>query len=470
MPKRNSGGSFFHNRRLSKSVEARITVHIADVLQRQRFIIRLCKALILYGAPTHRLEEFMIMTSRVLELDGQFMYMPGTMLMSFGDASTRTSEMQLIKSPEGLNLHKLQEAYAIYKDVVHDIKGVEEASRDLDDLLSSKPLYSPFLCVLIYGFGSAMITPMAFSGSWQDMPICFIIGLLVGFLKFYVSPKSHLYSNVFEVFASIVVSFIGRALGTINDGRTFCFSAVVQGTLALILPGYIILCGSLEIQSRNIVAGTVRMFYAIIYSLFLGIGITLGAALYGWIDSGAISNLECANSVSPWYRFIFVPAFTIALALVNQAKWTQMPIMIVISGIGYVVSYFASMHFQDSTEYTSAMAAFVIGVLSNLYSRVYKGLAVSAMLPAIFVQVPGGIASKNTLLAGIQSANKLVINTTSTTTTAAAAETSSSFSEASSLAFGFTMIEIALGISVGLFVSTIAVYPFGKKRTPIFTL
>jgi hypothetical protein len=33
-----------------------VTVHIADLLSRQRYLIRLCRALMKYGAPTHRLE------------------------------------------------------------------------------------------------------------------------------------------------------------------------------------------------------------------------------------------------------------------------------------------------------------------------------------------------------------------------------------------------------------------------------
>ena len=84
-----------HNKR--KGERLRITVHIADILQRQRFIMNMCRALMLFGAPTHRLEEYMIMTSRVLEIDGQFIYFPGCMLVSFGDAATRTSEVHLVR-------------------------------------------------------------------------------------------------------------------------------------------------------------------------------------------------------------------------------------------------------------------------------------------------------------------------------------------------------------------------------------
>ncbi|ODV73195.1 threonine/serine exporter family protein [Cyberlindnera jadinii NRRL Y-1542] len=444
-----------------EQAKAKITVHIAETLQRQRFVVRMCKALMLYGAPTHRLEEYLTMTARVLEIDAQFIYFPGCMIVSFGDPTTRTSEVQLVRCAQGLDLYKLHRVHRIYKKVIHDLVGVEEASRDLDDLLSKKPTFPPWACVLIYAFSSAMVTPFAFGGGWVDLPVAFGIGACVGGLQFFIAPRSNLYSNVFEVTASIVVSFIGRALGSIN-GANICFSAVVQGSLALILPGYIILCGSLELQSRNLVAGSVRMFYAIIYSLFLGFGITLGAALYGWIDHNATSETTCSHQISPWCRFLFVPMFTIGLGLINQARLFQLPVMLIISCSGYVVNYFAGQHFSNSTEFTAAISSFVIGVLGNLYSRVFKGIAVSAMLPAIFVQVPSGIASQSSLLAGVQNADNIVNHNGTTSST--------SSDSTSGISFGITMIQVAIGISVGLFASTIAVYPFGKRSTSVFTL
>ncbi|KAI3406577.2 PRM10 [Candida oxycetoniae] len=461
MPKKmeNAGGKMKKKLRNKQRAERlRITVHIADILQSQRFIMNMCRALMLFGAPTHRLEEYLIMTSRVLEIDGQFMYFPGCMLVSFGDAATRTSEVHLVRCAQGLNLGKLTDMHRIYKAVIHDLIGVEEASKKLDDLLKSPNRYSPWMCVLFYGLGSLAVTPFAFQGGWIDLPISFGLGLCVGYLQFFLSSKSNLYSNVFEVSAAIVVAFVSRGIGSIRSGNLFCFSAITQGALALILPGYIILCGSLELQSRNLVAGSVRMFYAIIYSLFLGFGITLGAALYGWVDHNATSQNSClpGHTVNDKFRIIFVPLFAVMLALINQAKWRQLPVMIVITAASYVATYFAGKHFSTVTEFTSCIGAFIIGVLGNLYSRVWKGMAVSAMLPAIFVQVPSGIASKGSLISGLQQADK--INNRNGTTTEVENNTSS-------LSFGATMVEVSIGISVGLFAAALVVYPFGKKRT-----
>ncbi|KAK9332997.1 hypothetical protein V1520DRAFT_333232 [Lipomyces starkeyi] len=478
--------------------QIRITVHIAEILQRQRFILKLCRALMLYGAPTHRLEEYMKMTSRVLEIDGQFLYIPGCMIVSFGDASTHTSEMQLVRVVQGVNLGKLHQTHTIYKEVVHDVIGVEEAMQRLDEVMKASPLYHPWLCVLIFGFSSAMVAPFAFGGRWIDMPIAFLLGCIVGFLQLVIAPRSDLYSNVFEITASVIVSFLGRAFGSINDVDLFCFSAIAQGALALILPGYIILCGALELQSKNMVAGSVRMFYAIIYSLFLGFGITLGAAIYGWMDHNATSSTTCPSSLSPWFRFIFVPLFSVGLALVNQAHWTQLPVMVSIAGAGYVVSYFCNLHFSQTAELASAIACFVIGILGNLYSRVGHGLAFAAMLPAIFVQVPSGLAAQGSLISGVAVADLIVSNSTSTatafatstlsvsgtlttitatvtasttvTTTTATASSSSSAAYTTGIwTVGMNMIQISIGIVVGLFIATLAVYPFGKKRSGLFT-
>ncbi|CAB4251945.1 pheromone-regulated protein PRM10 KABA2_01S02442 [Maudiozyma barnettii] len=438
----------------------KITIHIADLLQRHRFILRMCKGLMLYGAPTHRLEEYMIMTSRVLEVDGQFLYIPGCMIVSFGDATTRTSEVQLVRCSQGLNLWKLHQVHAIYKKVLKDEMGADEGNIQIDKILSDPNLYPAWLRVFLFGFCSSMVTPYAFGGHWINLAVTFFMGSCVGALQYVFAQRSSMYSNVFEITASIVVSFCGRAFGSIPNSN-ICFGSVTQGSLALILPGYIILCGSLELQSRNLVAGSVRMFYAIIYSLFLGFGITLGATLFGWMYKGASDETSCGQPISPWYRFIFVPAFVIGNSMLNQARWSQLPVMVTIACIGYVVTYFAGKHFENSTEFTAALAAFVIGVLGNVYARVWKGLAVSAMLPAIFCQVPSGVASQNSLLSGLQSANKIVKGNTTTIIT--------DNDLTKSMSFGITMIEVSIGISVGLFASTLFVYPFGKTGS-LFSL
>ena len=51
----------------------------------------------IYGSPSHRLEESLRATSRVLEIDAQFFYVPGCMIISFDDSNTKTSSMHLVR-------------------------------------------------------------------------------------------------------------------------------------------------------------------------------------------------------------------------------------------------------------------------------------------------------------------------------------------------------------------------------------
>jgi len=189
---------------------------------------------------------------------------------------------------------------------------------------------------------------LAFEARLIDLPIAFILGCILGFLQLIVAPRSELYSNVFEVTAAVLTSFLARAFGSIRGGDLFCFSALAQSAIALILPGYLVLCASLELQSRSIVAGSVRLVYAIIYSFFLGFGITIGTAMYGLFDANATTATTCSQPMSKYWTWFFVPAFALCLAIINQAKWKQTPVMLVIAFAGYVVNFFSEVSFALS--------------------------------------------------------------------------------------------------------------------------
>ena len=97
--------------------------------------------------------------------------------------------------------------------------------------------------------------------------------LLVGIQM--VSARNDMFSNVFEIAIATLISFIAAALASTQK---FCYTALVSGGVVLILPvssliyfsrcvetdqkGYIVLTGSLELASRNITAGSVRIGYS----------------------------------------------------------------------------------------------------------------------------------------------------------------------------------------------------------------
>jgi uncharacterized membrane protein YjjP (DUF1212 family) len=133
-------------RKINLEDEIGVTVHIAEIICRQRYIMQLCRALMLFGAPTHRLEEYMQMTAKVLEVVSQFLYLPGCMIMSFDDPSTRTTEVKLVRVGQGIDLARLSDTHLIYKNVIHDVIGIEEAVQELDDIMRKKTSISQMGC------------------------------------------------------------------------------------------------------------------------------------------------------------------------------------------------------------------------------------------------------------------------------------------------------------------------------------
>ncbi|KAL2752965.1 hypothetical protein ACRALDRAFT_1065932 [Sodiomyces alcalophilus JCM 7366] len=472
--KRTTSGS-----RLSAFLQAeeeqqqRITVHIAEIICRQEFIIKLCRALMIFGAPTHRLEEYLSTTAKILEIDGQFLYLPGCMIISFDDKPTRTAEVSLVRTAQGIDLGKLKDTHQIYKEVMHDVIGAEDGAERLDALMVARDRYNRWLRVLVFGLTSAACGPFSFSARFIDIPLAFFFGCLVGILQLIVAPKSLLYSNVLEVSATVLVSFLARAFGSINDGNLFCFSAIAQSGIVMLLPGYAVLCSALELQSRAIVPGSIRIVYAVIYSLFLGFGITVGAALYGVMDSNATSATTCDNPMPPYYGFIFAPLFVLCVSILYQARWRQMPVMLLVGVAGYVVSFFSGRRFVAAPQVAPTLGALAVGVLANLHSRIRHGVAAATLIPAIFTQVPGGLASTGGLLSGLSTAN-LITNATqasATNETTVTMPVGGGGENLNAVIFNVaaSMIQIAIGIAVGLFMSALIIYPLGKRRSGLFS-
>ncbi|POS74980.1 hypothetical protein DHEL01_v206630 [Diaporthe helianthi] len=497
-----------HKRKSSKTPQQKleqlqIKKHIAEIISRHKYLVKLCRALMEFGAPTHRLEAYMAMSARVLAIEGQFLYLPSCMIISFDDTHTHTTEVKMVRVPQGVDLGKLRDVHEIYKLVVHDLMGVDEAMSRLDAVVTRKHKFNKWIRVLTYGLAAVCVAPFAFQGSWIDMPIAFVMGCIVGLMQLIAAPSSELYANVFETSAALLMSFLGRMFGSIQykGEHLFCFSALSQASIALILPGYMVLCGSLELQSHNMIAGSVRMVYAMIYTLFLGYGITIGAVLYGLMDKNAVSSTTCPKPLNSYWNLLFVPLFTLCLCVINQAKYKQLPVMVTISFAGYVVNSYTNKYL-DSSTISNTLGALTIGLLANLYSRLSRpaenlwlklklrkvkqdlekgmekanedpeatarkvgyGLAAAAMLPAIFVQVPSGLASGGSLVSGVTSANAITGNKSAAASTMGASDLNTG-----AFTVLLSVIQVAISISVGLGLAALLVYPFGKRRSGLFS-
>jgi uncharacterized membrane protein YjjP (DUF1212 family) len=477
----------------SDGSDEKTLAQVADIITRRKYLLKLCEALMRYGAPTHRMEEYMRTSARALAINSEFLYMPGSMLCCFNDPMLQHTTVEMVRQTQGIDLGKFKDVFSVYKSVIHAKYDPVEALKDIEDIRKTPDRYRNWFRILAFGVAAVTVSPWAFSARPIDFVPIFFLGSILGVLQLLIVPHSEQFSHVFEVFASVMTAFVARGLGSIvvNGEYLFCFSAMAQSSIALILPGYIVLNAALELQSRNMVSGSVRMVYAIIYTLFLGFGLLIGTTIFGLMYPDATNDVTCHlpeywNSPNDswkiiYTKFVWLPIFTVCLAIINQAKWRQMPVMTLIAFSGYQANYWVSSRVSNNIQVSNAIGAFVIGAIANLYSRFFHGLAAAAMLPAIFVQVPSGLAASGSLVAGITSANQITGNTTGISVInngtqgflnaqlQTTAQSTDSLYGGTIFNVGYGMVQVAIGISVGLYLSALLVYPYGKRKSGLFS-
>ncbi|KAK7470495.1 pheromone-regulated protein prm10 [Stygiomarasmius scandens] len=481
-------------------MRVKIEFNVSSMMNRQEFLIKLARALMTFGAPSHRIESQLKAAARILEVQAEFIHLPGVIISSFGDQELGCSETHFIKCSGRLSLGALHKVHLIYRSVVHDEISARKATGLLDDLLSAPPLYSLwFRCFLAFCL-SALICPLAFGGSFLDMWFAGVGAFILSILNLFAT-KSALYANVFEISAAIVVSFSARGLSSIRS-QIFCYTAISSAGIIGILPGYLILSSSLELASKNIVCGSVKMVYALIYTLFLvrfrtadRLGLyllldktarrrldNLSSALSttismtgSWVaDNGTVNDTlpivgtwtfthptsplaqdiidGCYRPASfPWYlqqfpawtAFIIVPLFSLLSSLANLQPFRskQLPVMVIISCASYASNKVANHYIFNRSDVVSAIGAFTVGVLGNVYSRKMGGTAFTSMVTGVLFLVPSGLSQ-----AGGITANGNGID------------------------IGGAMIAVTIGITVGLFMSQALVYMFGtRKNAAVFS-
>ncbi|KZV65985.1 DUF1212-domain-containing protein [Peniophora sp. CONT] len=414
--------------------------------------------MMMFGGPTHRLSAQILSTGRVLEVSLSCMYLPDTMLLSFDDEITSTSNIKLIKQASALDLTKLTYAYKTYWAVIHDEISVKDASSELDDLMRAKSTYPTWALVFFGGMASAAISINSFSGSFIDALVCFPLGSLLVFIQTQ-SGKNELYSNMFEISMCTLISFIAAGLSQTNK---LCFPAIASGSVVLILPGYIVLCGSLELSSRNIVSGSVRLCYAIIYSLFLGFGLAIGLEIYEKITDSDIASsaidYTCTNSHDPtkwyratpslWWNFLLVPMYALFLSLRNHAPWNRKEIvlLVVLACIGWVTNHYVTTAFPNQNDISSAVGAFAVGFLANVYGRFFRGNAFVIMITGIMFQLPSGLSNGGLI------------------TFASNSTDGDSNSYLSGFQTALQLISTCIGMTVGLGISLVVVFPIQSRK------
>ncbi|KAI8887637.1 DUF1212-domain-containing protein [Backusella circina FSU 941] len=432
----------------------RITFEIANILQKQEFLCKLCRSLMRYGCPAHRIEYAMRQVTRTLGVDAEYVYYPNVMLVTFNDTTTHTTETHFIRQVQGFEMHRLNDIYRLEKLVAHGEVSIDEALDFIDRVANQPPIYPLWAHPIAYAVAAFSGCVLFYGGRWKEAGVAAALGMIFASNEIFSASISS-FQPIWEITVCILIGFVARGI----QKYEFCFTPIAFSSFIIILPGYPMAVAIIELVSRQLVNGVTRMVYAILYSFLLGYGITLGSELYLTIDKNAVTTTSpqcrlassattCVASESQWFNFLLVPMFACAFCIWLKAKLPRWPIMGAVAAVTYVINYCLACFAHAPSQILQVVPAFGLGMMGNLLSKFTGKNSFDTVLLGVFYLVPSGL--------GLKAAVGLFSDTDDVGSQGAG--------------FALAMIENSIGITLGLFLATLIVYPKGTQHTPLMNL
>ncbi|KAI8339057.1 hypothetical protein BC941DRAFT_338043, partial [Chlamydoabsidia padenii] len=298
-------------------------------------------------------------------------------------------------------------------------------------------IIASFACI---AFSASIVM---FKGTWIDSGFAAFFGLVSGSLLVLAS-HCPVYAHVYEVSACAVVSLIVRYLH-----NYCCFNAIVIPSIIVLLPGYSMTMAVMEITAKHLVTGTIRLIHVVFYSFLLAYGMALGSFLYDAFHPNATSspggycpgtNNNSDDLLPPeWVNIPLFPIMAAGISMTFGSAPHQWISEILCAALGYCVTYFLGPLIPD-TSILNAISAFVVGLYAHLALKLTGEPPISPISVGLTLLVPGSI--------GVRGAYALIHQ-----------------KDLVKSDFALQMLNIAIGLSVGLFASGMVVYPSGKRRS-----
>ena len=210
-----------------------------------QFTMKLGRALHLYGAPSHRLEEAMSIAAGRLGITGQFFVTPTALFAAFSWDDQQETLLERLE-PGGVDLGKLAQLDAVIEDVAERRATPTQASERVDAILVAAPQWGAVTSTFSFALTSMCATRF-FGGGWRELLTAMFIGLFIGLLAL-VAGRQRNVVRLFEPVAALMATLIAIAMAAWLP-PTNVFIATLGGLIVLV-PGLTLTIAMTEIATR----------------------------------------------------------------------------------------------------------------------------------------------------------------------------------------------------------------------------
>ncbi|KAJ9082211.1 pheromone-regulated protein prm10 [Entomophthora muscae] len=352
---------------------------VVDAEDERDFVLTMISCLARFGAPTYEIEELVQLVSQEV----QCIVLPGAAVVSFTNKRTHTSYTQLLDLAQGLELGKL----AMTQEVVRRVRRGELSAGDAAvrqrDLTRTPPLVGVFGMIILFSLCGGLACVVQHGGGWTSGGLAAIQGLIIG-LMYWASFAIPTLRSVFEVASMVAIGCISALLH-----KSTCFTSVMISSPLLLLPGLSATIALCELLRKSLIAGAVRLFYSLVFTMLMGLGACLGVRLSQVNDAEILAECQKEIDFLPGMGLALILSGLYSLFLMCDVR-RQMPLSTLLGLLAFVVHRLLSLT-QLSGEVRSFIITFMLALIANITTKLFKLPAGSLplLLPSLLVLGPG---------------------------------------------------------------------------------
>ena len=355
-----------------------------DFDQACRFIIKLGTMAHGYGPNAIRLESYLSRLTSALGYHGVFRSTPTEMVFTLSEKEGAWQRIHIATMPgTGLDLAKLPEVGTLVDAVVAGQVSVSEAMTRLDEIGKRPHPWGAFANAVSYAFCGSSFAVLL-SGGWWDVLLSALFSLVV----YGMVALSARFGVRTAEWLPLTSAFVAGALATLAK-IVLPELNIVLVTLAAILiliPGFSISVGIIELVSQRVVSGTVNLMNGLIYLVKQFAGAWLGVGLVHLFWS---IPTTAGSSVNSQWLWLFMPLLIIGLCVVFQTApkdffWAVLGCGIAYGGIlaGGAIA---------GGNLGNLFGTIVAVVFANIWGKATHRPTSIVLLPAIVLLVSGSI-------------------------------------------------------------------------------
>ncbi|MGB5573034.1 MAG: threonine/serine exporter family protein [Thermoanaerobaculia bacterium] len=340
-----------------------------------RFLIKLGQAAHAYGSTAARLEAYLARMTAAFGLGGVFQSTPTDIVFAFQEEGDRWQRIHVAKMPgTGLELNRLAKVGELVDAVEAGQVSLAEATARLDEIDKIPHPWGVVANAFSYAFiGSGLA--VLFSLGWWDVLLATLLSLVVYAMVLLSGRFGKRTAEWLPLSSAFVAAFLaGSARVFVPELNTLM---VTLAAIAVLLPGYTISLGVIELVGQHVVSGTANLMSGLVYLVKQIAGAWLGVGLAGLLF--AVPAAATGAPVDAQWLWLFMPLLILGLCMVFQTA----PRDLLAAGFGCAIAYGGIL----------LGSAMVGGNLGNLIGTIIavvfaNGWAIKTRRPTSIVLVP----------------------------------------------------------------------------------